>query len=120
MYAPVFVMCACAGSSDPPAAPPPPTPEARSPFGGQLTARTAKRPTINRDKIAPLQIMHRRYEGRELYIDGEPRGPLPVTATLLGGSHTFEILVGPGDRVGFERQITPVLGFRVLDLGKEP
>lgn len=87
-----------------PEPPPPPVPQvSRAP----LTAQ-----------VAVLRIRHDAYAGRELFIDGRPRGPLPVDATLPFGPHRFEILVGPGERLRFDREVEQRVGIQQLDLAR--
>lgn len=60
----------------------------------------------------------RGYEGHELFIDGESVGVLPMTKPLKVGDHTFEVLVGPGDKIAVERRVIPKPGILVLELSR--
>ena len=68
--------------------------------------------------VAILKIHHRSYPGHELFIDGEPRGELPVDAVLTHGMHRFEVQTGPGNRLRIDRLIEPGQGIRFLELGE--
>lgn len=60
----------------------------------------------------------RGYEGHELFVDGESVGVLPVTKGLEVGPHTFEVLVGPGDKIAVEKRVVAKPGILVLELSR--
>ena len=69
------------------------------------------------DQIGKIRITHRLYQDYALYIDGKYRGRIPVDAVLKVGDHTFEVLVGPGDRLPFEHAIEFHPNVQMLHLG---
>lgn len=69
-------------------------------------------------QIALLRIGHYKYSGHELFVDGQPRGPLPLDTTLTFGTHRFEILVGPGDRLLIEKEVKRTYGMQLFDLAE--
>lgn len=84
-----------------------------------LTKRTASPGSAGpmATQVAMLKVYHPRFRARELYIDGRYRGQLPVDVVLPFGAHTFEVQIGPGDRLVLEAEIEPSLqGVRKFDL----
>jgi len=98
---------------------PQPPAEALAPVGSrELTPISDRSPVYNSRPDFPItRVSHRRHEGRELFVDGVPQGPLPVTVPVQIGSRTFGILVGPGEWLTFERPVIPKPGILVIELG---
>lgn len=123
MFVFVFVLGGWSGCAASPEERPAPEPESESPLPTerklvQVPMDGPKLPLTA--QVALLKIGHYRYSGHELFIDGKNRGTLPLDTTLTFGPHTFEILVGPGDKLKIERVIERAPGYRLLDLASEP
>ncbi len=103
-----FALSALTGCASPTPERPTPLAPRRLPAARQPLHATA----------ALLRVHHPAHVGRPLWVDGERRGPLPQDLQLLYGLHVFEIEVAAGDRLRFERELTPRPGIRTLDLSK--
>ena len=108
----------CGRPPEPPVRPPPLAERKLEPRAVPLTKVPRMGPLSG--AVALLKVGHGGYTGHELYVDGKARGTLPVDLVLEHGPHTFEILVGPGERLVLERDIEPGYGIRRLDLADPP
>ena len=110
-------------------APPAPEPEVEpsseistlrlGPDGPALIPRVRDRLTFNSNPDQPIVFVNwRGFDKKELFIDGESVGVLPISLPLDIGDHTFEVLVGPGDKVAVERKVVAKPGILVLELSR--
>ena len=97
-----------------------PTPLERMVKSGRLRAETVDQPYTHMHQIGKIRVNHRLYQDYALYIDGEYRGTIPVDAVLTVGTHRFEVLVGPGDRIAFDEEIRYHPNVQTLQLGSVP